>query len=100
MALEFKGIPVTTQAEVSNVVISEMKTLMGGIDQQIKMLAEVLVLHLAEHNKLSYEFCNIEGVTDKNSADRKIIEFRDTIWAYRNQLDAEAKQFIKDNNLK
>ena len=100
MALEFKGIAVTSQKEVSNVVISEMKTLMGGVDQQIKMLAEVLVLHLAEHNKFPYEFCNIDGVTDKNSADKKITEFRDLIWAYRNQLDAEAKQFIKDNNLK
>ena len=100
MALIFKGIPVATQTEVSNVVISEMKTLMGGVDQQIKMLAEVLVLHLAEHNKFPYEFCNIEGVTDRNSADKKITEFRDTIWTARNQLDAEAKQFIKDNDLK
>lgn len=100
MALLFKGISVTSQKEVSDVVISEMKTLMGGVDQQIKMLAEVLVLHLAEHNKLPYGFCNIEGVTDRNSADKKIIEFRDTIWAARNQLDAEAKQFVKENDLK
>ena len=100
MALIFKGIAVTTQKEVSNVVISEMKILMGGVDQQIKMLAEVLVLHLAEHNKFPYEFCNIEGVTDRNSADKKITEFRDTIWGVRNQLDADAKQFIKDNDLK
>lgn len=100
MALVFKGVTVTSQKEVSDVVISEMKTLMGGIDQQIKMLAEVLVLHLAEHNKFPYEFCNIEGVTDRNSADKKITEFRDAIWAARNQLDTEAKQFIKDNDMK
>lgn len=100
MGLEFRGIPVATRVEVSDVIVSEIKNLVGGTDRLIIMLTEVVLLHLAEHNKLSYPTCNIDGVTDRKSADEKIIQLRDTIWAYRNQLDAEAKKFIKDNDLK
>lgn len=96
----FKGTIVTSQKDVENVVLSEMETFMGGYQKQIQKLTEVLLLHLAEHNKLSYSTCNIAGVTTQEDADKKIIELRDLIWAYRNQLDAEAKQFIKDNDLK
>ena len=97
---KFKGVECATKAEVIDVVLKEMENSMGGIPMQIQMLTEVLLLHLAEHNKLSYANCNIDGVTDIDSANKKIIEMRDSVWSYRNVLKGELEQFIKDNDLK
>lgn len=98
--VKFKGVDCFVKTDVENVILEDMKTFMGGVDKQIQALTEMFILHLAEHNKLAYTTCNIDGVTDLKTANERIITLRDQIWGYRNTLKAEADQFIKDNNLK
>lgn len=98
---KFKGIECATIQDVESVLLDDMKLFMGGIDRQIQVLTEMLILHLAsEHNKLGFDTCNIDGVTNNKTADERLVLLRDQIWGHRNSIKSEAMQFIKENDLK
>lgn len=97
---KFKDVECTTKKEVDTVVVSEMQKLTGDINQQMFLLTEMFVLHLADHHIIDYSNANVKSVFDKHSADLKFKELWDSIWTPRNVLITDADKFIKDNDLK